>query len=69
MFENLEKNLLMMQVIFGNRWRHLLGETDFWENAGGIDISLAPSSFGQANTRVRGSSTPIIFSLVNLECS
>ncbi|KAH9791995.1 mts domain-containing protein [Citrus sinensis] len=38
-------------VIFGNRWRHLLGETDFWENVGGIDISLAPSSFGQANTR------------------
>lgn len=38
-------------VIFGNRWRQLLGETDFWENVGGIDISLAPSSFGQANTR------------------
>ncbi|KAH9743525.1 mts domain-containing protein [Citrus sinensis] len=38
-------------VIFGNRWRHLLGETDFWENVGGIDISLAPSSFGQANAR------------------
>ncbi|KAK3183792.1 hypothetical protein Dsin_031078 [Dipteronia sinensis] len=38
-------------VIFGNRWRHLLGESDFWEHVGGIDISLAPSSFGQANTR------------------
>ncbi|XP_044466628.1 uncharacterized RNA methyltransferase pc1998 [Mangifera indica] len=38
-------------VIFGNRWRHLLGENDFWEHVGGIDISLAPSSFGQANTR------------------
>jgi hypothetical protein len=41
-----------MQIIFGNRWRHLLGEKDFWEHVGGIDISLAPSSFGQANTRV-----------------
>ncbi|XP_059449850.1 uncharacterized protein LOC132180883 [Corylus avellana] len=38
-------------IIFGNRWRHLLGEKDFWEHVGGIDISLAPSSFGQANTR------------------
>ncbi|VVA26777.1 PREDICTED: 23S rRNA [Prunus dulcis] len=38
-------------IIFGNRWRHLLGERDFWEHVGGIDISLAPSSFGQANTR------------------
>ncbi|MCD7455043.1 hypothetical protein HAX54_026920 [Datura stramonium] len=40
-----------MQIIFGNRWRHLLGERDFWEHIGGIDISSAPSSFGQANTR------------------
>ncbi|KAA3479518.1 putative RNA methyltransferase isoform X2 [Gossypium australe] len=39
-------------IIFGNRWRHLLGERDFWEHVGGIDISLDPSSFGQANTRV-----------------
>ncbi|CAN1823022.1 Uncharacterized RNA methyltransferase pc1998 [Linum perenne] len=38
-------------VIFGNRWRHLLGERDFWEHVGGIDVSLAPSGFGQANTR------------------
>ncbi|KAI3919575.1 hypothetical protein MKX01_018398 [Papaver californicum] len=38
-------------IIFGNRWRHLLGERDFWEHVGGIDISLAPSSFGQANTQ------------------
>ncbi|GAB4847962.1 hypothetical protein Ancab_027024 [Ancistrocladus abbreviatus] len=38
-------------VIFGNRWRHLVGERDFWEHLGGIDVSLAPSSFGQANTR------------------
>ncbi|CAI0457707.1 unnamed protein product [Linum tenue] len=38
-------------IIFGNRWRHLLGETDLWEHVGGIDVSLAPSSFGQANTR------------------
>ncbi|KAK9120054.1 hypothetical protein Scep_018147 [Stephania cephalantha] len=32
-------------------WRHLLGERDFWEHVGGIDVALAPSSFGQANTR------------------
>lgn len=38
-------------IIFGNRWRHLLGESGFWEHVGGIDISLSPSSFGQANTR------------------
>lgn len=38
-------------IIFGNRWRHLLGERDFWEHIGGIDISLDPSSFGQANTQ------------------
>ncbi|KAJ0841186.1 putative methyltransferase [Helianthus annuus] len=38
-------------VIFGNRWRHLLGERDFWEHVGGIDVYLPPSSFGQANTR------------------
>lgn len=43
---------MMMQIIFGNRWRHLLGDRDFWEHLGGIDIALAPSSFGQANTRV-----------------
>uniref|UniRef100_A0A2N9G3T6 Methyltransferase small domain-containing protein n=1 Tax=Fagus sylvatica TaxID=28930 RepID=A0A2N9G3T6_FAGSY len=35
----------------GTGWRHLLGERDFWEHVGGIDIALAPSSFGQANTR------------------
>jgi len=50
----------MAQIIFGNRWRHLLGERDFWEHVGGIDVSLAPSSFGQANTRVK------IFNLVDL---
>lgn len=38
-------------IIFGNRWRHLVGERDFWEHVGGIDISLDPSSFGQANIR------------------
>lgn len=38
-------------VIFGNRWRHLIGERDFWEQVGGIDVYLTPSSFGQANTR------------------
>lgn len=41
----------MNNIIFGNRWRHLLGERDFWEHVGGIDISLEPSGFGQANTR------------------
>jgi len=50
----------MAQIIFGNRWRHLLGERDFWEHVGGIDVSLAPSCFGQANTRVK------IFNLVDL---
>uniref|UniRef100_M1B1I6 Methyltransferase small domain-containing protein n=1 Tax=Solanum tuberosum TaxID=4113 RepID=M1B1I6_SOLTU len=44
-------DLRYVQIIFGNRWRHLLGERDFWEHIGGIDVSLAPSSFGQANTR------------------
>ncbi|KAL3813889.1 hypothetical protein ACJIZ3_015157 [Penstemon smallii] len=38
-------------IIFGNRWRHLLGDRDFWEHVGGIDVSMVPSSFGQANTR------------------
>ncbi|XP_068654272.1 uncharacterized protein [Aristolochia californica] len=38
-------------VIFGNRWRHLLGERDLWERVGGVDICLAPSTFGQANTK------------------
>ncbi|XP_074317155.1 uncharacterized protein LOC141653330 [Silene latifolia] len=38
-------------IIFGNRWRHLFGERDFWEHVGGIDVYLTPSSFGQANTR------------------
>ncbi|KAL9331224.1 hypothetical protein ACSQ67_000834 [Phaseolus vulgaris] len=41
----------LANIIFGNRWRHLLGERDFWEHVGGIDVSLAPSCFGQANTR------------------
>lgn len=43
---------LYEQIIFGNKWRHLLGERDFWEHIGGIDVSLDPSSFGQANTQV-----------------
>lgn len=38
-------------IIFGGRWRHLLGERDFWEHVGGVDVFLAPSSFSQANTR------------------
>ncbi|RWR74547.1 RNA methyltransferase [Cinnamomum micranthum f. kanehirae] len=46
-----EKLNALSYIIFGNRWRHLLGEKDLWEHIGGIDISLAPSSFGQANTQ------------------
>lgn len=41
-----------VQIIFGNRWRLLIGERDFWEHIGGIDICLDPASFGQANTLV-----------------
>uniref|UniRef100_A0A3Q7FEN6 Methyltransferase small domain-containing protein n=1 Tax=Solanum lycopersicum TaxID=4081 RepID=A0A3Q7FEN6_SOLLC len=48
---NTAKLNALANIIFGNRWRHLLGERDFWEHIGGIDVSLAPSSFGQANTR------------------
>ncbi|KAI3793881.1 hypothetical protein L1987_36504 [Smallanthus sonchifolius] len=46
-----EKLNNLATVIFGNRWRHILGERDFWEHVGGIDVYLPPSSFGQANTR------------------
>lgn len=53
-----------MQIIFGNRWRHLLGEKDLWEHIGGIDISLAPSSFGQANTQVHQNSNLLIFGII-----
>lgn len=49
------------QIIFGNRWRHFLGERDFWEHVGGVDISLDPSSFGQANTQVT-----VIFSCLSI---
>ncbi|KAG8081685.1 hypothetical protein GUJ93_ZPchr0019g2670 [Zizania palustris] len=37
-------------IIFGHKWRHLIGERDLWERFGGVDISLDPCSFGQANT-------------------
>ncbi|XP_006646617.2 uncharacterized RNA methyltransferase pc1998 isoform X1 [Oryza brachyantha] len=37
-------------IIFGHKWRHLIGEKDLWERYGGVDISLDPYSFGQANT-------------------
>lgn len=37
-------------IIFGGRWRHLVGEQEFWEHIGGVDICLAPASFGQANS-------------------
>ncbi|KAL6586378.1 hypothetical protein OROMI_001366 [Orobanche minor] len=46
-----EKLNALANIIFGNKWRHLLGERDFWEHVGGIDVSMVPSSFGQANTR------------------
>ncbi|KAJ3678281.1 hypothetical protein LUZ60_002084 [Juncus effusus] len=38
-------------VIFGYKWKHLEGEREFWEHFGGIDASIDPSSFGQANTQ------------------
>jgi hypothetical protein len=44
---------LHLQIIFGHKWRHLIGENDLWERYGGVDISLDPYSFGQANTLVR----------------
>ncbi|XP_051227819.1 uncharacterized protein [Lolium perenne] len=37
-------------IIFGHKWRHIGGEADLWERFGGVDISLDPYSFGQANT-------------------
>lgn len=37
-------------IIFGHKWRHLKGERDMWERYGGVDITLDPCSFGQANT-------------------
>ncbi|CAD6228467.1 unnamed protein product [Miscanthus lutarioriparius] len=37
-------------IIFGHKWRHLKGERDLWERYGGVDISLDPCTFGQANT-------------------
>ena len=40
------------QVIFGGRWRHLIGESELWERLGGVDIAFTPASFGQANTQV-----------------
>ncbi|KAL6588000.1 hypothetical protein OROMI_000978 [Orobanche minor] len=46
-----EKLNALANIIFGNKWRHLLGERDFCEHVGGIDVSMVPSSFGQANTR------------------
>ncbi|KAI0489425.1 hypothetical protein KFK09_029268 [Dendrobium nobile] len=46
------KTPIYVQIIFGNRWRLLLGERDFWEHIGGIDVCLDPCSFGQANTQV-----------------
>jgi hypothetical protein len=43
---------LRLQIIFGHKWRHIGGEADLWERFGGVDISLDPYSFGQANTLV-----------------
>lgn len=45
-------NVSLLQIIFGHKWRHLKGERDLWERYGGVDISLDPCSFGQANTLV-----------------
>ncbi|KAG6548319.1 hypothetical protein Mapa_010185 [Marchantia paleacea] len=36
-------------IIFGGKWRHLLGEQQLWERVGGADICFTPASFGQAN--------------------
>lgn len=36
-------------VIFGGRWRHLLGEQQCWQRIGGVDKCLTPASFSQAN--------------------
>uniref|UniRef100_A0A0E0CCA2 Methyltransferase small domain-containing protein n=1 Tax=Oryza meridionalis TaxID=40149 RepID=A0A0E0CCA2_9ORYZ len=48
--KNAEKLSLLSEIIFGHKWRHLIGENDLWERYGGVDISLDPYSFGQANT-------------------
>ncbi|GJM92057.1 hypothetical protein PR202_ga08484 [Eleusine coracana subsp. coracana] len=48
--KNAEKLSLLIEIIFGHKWRHLQGERDLWERYGGVDISLDPCSFGQANT-------------------
>jgi hypothetical protein len=39
-------------IIFGGRWRHILGEPELWERMSGVDISFTPASFGQANLQV-----------------
>ena len=52
MFFFLYNNVWLLQIIFGHKWRHLKGERDLWEHYGGVDISLDPCSFGQANTLV-----------------
>lgn len=49
-----------MQIIFGHKWRHLKGERDMWERYGGVDITLDPCSFGQANTLVCALKLPIL---------
>ncbi|KAL3691988.1 hypothetical protein R1sor_005639 [Riccia sorocarpa] len=36
-------------IIFGGKWRHLLGEDQLWERIGGADICFTPATFGQAN--------------------
>ncbi|BBN13449.1 hypothetical protein MPTK1_6g03570 [Marchantia polymorpha subsp. ruderalis] len=38
-------------IIFGGKWRHLLGEQQLWERVGGADICFTPASFGQANVQ------------------
>ncbi|KAH8941042.1 hypothetical protein BDL97_14G017100 [Sphagnum fallax] len=42
----------MAEIIFGGRWRHILGESELWERMSGVDISFTPASFGQANLQV-----------------
>lgn len=36
-------------VIFGGRWRCLLGEQVMWHLVGSVDVAFTPGSFGQAN--------------------
>jgi 23S rRNA (uracil1939-C5)-methyltransferase len=36
-------------VIFGDKWSHIWGEKDLWEQFGEVEVCYGPASFGQAN--------------------